>query len=199
MDRAPRYAVAMALAAAVTLGLLLLMQTMIATGERDIDESVPLRLADVTMGEAQVEADVNPVRPGKVAEPMPPPLQAAGAADPARRGAVVAAMPPQEFRPDSGTGRAFPDSEYLPLVKVAPAYPREAQDRGTSGYCVVEYTVTAAGATRDAVAVDCSPQGVWEDASVRAALKFKYKPRVVDGQPVEVRGVRNRFLFELGR
>jgi protein TonB len=38
---------------------------------------------------------------------------------------------------------------------------------------------------------------VFEDASVKAALKFKYKPRVIDGEPVEVAGVRNRFLYEL--
>jgi protein TonB len=32
---------------------------------------------------------------------------------------------------------------------------------------------------------------------LRAALKFKYRPRVVDGRPVEVSGVRNQFVFEL--
>ena len=37
----------------------------------------------------------------------------------------------------------------------------------------------------------------FEDASVKAAMKFKYKPRVIDGEPVEVVGVRNRFLYEL--
>jgi len=31
--------------------------------------------------------------------------------------------------------------------------------------------------------------------SLQAALKFKYKPRVIDGQTVEVRGVRNKFTY----
>ena len=57
--------------------------------------------------------------------------------------------------------------------------------------------MTATGATRDPVATDCSPAGLFEDASVKAAMKFKYKPRVIDGEPVEVVGVRNRFLYEL--
>ena len=65
------------------------------------------------------------------------------------------------------------------------------------GYCNVEYTVTTTGATRNPVAVDCQPQGVFERASVKAAEKFKYKPRVIDGEPAEVAGVRNKFIYEL--
>jgi protein TonB len=30
-----------------------------------------------------------------------------------------------------------------------------------------------------------------------AVLKFKYKPRVIDGEAVEVDGVRNRMTFEM--
>jgi periplasmic protein TonB len=38
---------------------------------------------------------------------------------------------------------------------------------------------------------------VFESASVKAAEKFKYKPRVVDGEPIEVAGVQNKFTYEL--
>jgi protein TonB len=89
------------------------------------------------------------------------------------------------------------DGEYLPIVKVAPIYPRRAQSRGITGYCIVEYTVTTSGAIRDPRAVDCQPSGVFDAASVKAAEKFKYKPRVVDGQPIEVPGVQNKFTYEL--
>ena len=89
------------------------------------------------------------------------------------------------------------DGEYLPIVKVAPIYPRRAQTRGITGYCIVEYTVTKSGSIRDPQPVDCSPSGVFERASVKAAEKFKYKPRVVDGEPIEVAGVQNKFTYEL--
>ena len=46
----------------------------------------------------------------------------------------------------STTGMSSGDGEYLPIVKVAPIYPRRAQTRGISGYCIVEYTVTTSGA-----------------------------------------------------
>ena len=89
------------------------------------------------------------------------------------------------------------DGEYLPIVKVAPVYPRRAQTRGISGYCIVEYTVTRTGSIRDPRAVDCQPSGVFESASIKAAEKFKYRPRVVDGEPIEVAGVQNLFTYEL--
>jgi len=109
----------------------------------------------------------------------------------------MAATPKQQVKISSGLGLSASDGEYLPIVKVAAVYPRRAQTRGITGYCIVEYTVTTSGATRDPVAVDCQPAGVFDRASVKAALKFKYKPRVIDGEAVEVAGVRNRFIYEL--
>ena len=97
----------------------------------------------------------------------------------------------------NSSGMSSGDGEYLPIVKVAPIYPRRAQSRGISGYCIVEYTVTKTGSIRDPQPVDCQPSGVFESASVKASLKFKYKPRVVDGEAIEVAGVQNKFTYEL--
>ena len=57
--------------------------------------------------------------------------------------------------------------------------------------------MTKSGSIRDPIPVDCQPEGVFESASVKASLKFKYKPRVVDGEPIEVAGVQNKFTYEL--
>ena len=57
--------------------------------------------------------------------------------------------------------------------------------------------VTASGSVRDPVVVDARPPGVFDRAATAASLKFRYKPRVLNGQPVDVRGVRNLILFEL--
>lgn len=93
----------------------------------------------------------------------------------------------------------FDPSEYLPIVKVAPRYPRRAQTRKICGSCAVEYTVSSKGTVVDPKVIpgQCRPKGVFENASLKAAEKFKYKPRVVDGVAVPVIGVRNRFTFEL--
>jgi len=47
------------------------------------------------------------------------------------------------------------------------------------------------------VVIEAQPPGIFDNAATQAALKFKYKPKVVDGEPIDVAGVRNRITFEL--
>lgn len=96
-----------------------------------------------------------------------------------------------------GIGIGTGDGEYLPIVKVAPAYPVKAALIGTEGSCMVEYTVTSTGATRDVRVVREHCLKVFAKASVAAARRFKYKPRIIDGEAIEVPHVRNRFDFTL--
>ena len=95
-----------------------------------------------------------------------------------------------------GFGFGITDGEYLPIVKVAPVYPSRALIRGLEGYVIVEFTVTTNGSVRDVFVVE-STSTLFERAATTAALKFKYKPRVIDGEAVEVPGVRNRITFEI--
>jgi TonB family protein len=111
--------------------------------------------------------------------------------------AALQADVPGQARKASNEPEAAPATDYLPLVTVAPEYPAAAQAAGISGRCMVEFTVTAAGTTRDVRPVDCDPPGAFESAAVAAARQFKYRPRERSGQPVEVAGVRNEFLFSL--
>ncbi|MFN2329619.1 MAG: energy transducer TonB [Chromatocurvus sp.] len=76
-------------------------------------------------------------------------------------------------------------------------YPRRAQQLGITGECLVRYTVTTSGTVRD---VEVVPDGcsdpLFARPSINAARHFKYKPRVIDGTPVEVLNVYNMFHFE---
>ena len=58
------------------------------------------------------------------------------------------------------------------------------------------FTVTTAGTVKDPVVLQ-STSSLFERAAIRAVLKFKYKPRVVDGVPVDVPGVKTRISFML--
>lgn len=193
-----RLIIAAVLAVPVAFGLFMIMHSLI---DRDFEnpEVKNTKVAELIRPDEEIEVNVKVEKPDKVEDPEEPPPE----------------MKPMEFDLDpdieivntapttavnveiSSTGMSSGDGEYLPIVKVAPIYPRRAQTRGISGYCTVEYTVTTSGAIRDPVAVDCQPSGVFERASLKAALKFKYKPRVVDGEAIEVAGVQNRFTYEL--
>ncbi len=87
---------------------------------------------------------------------------------------------------------------YQPLVKKAPTYPDSALDRRLEGDCTVEYTVAPNGSVRDPRVVPgaCS-HSVFERPSLQAATRFRYQPRVIDGQAVAVANVRNTFHYRI--
>lgn len=187
------------LAIPVAGGLFFIMQYLIATANPQIDDSKQRKLADIHMPEREIDTNVKEKKPDKVDDPEePPPDLDTPDIDMDMDVEVINTAPRASVDVEiASSGMASGDGEYLPIVKVAPIYPRRAQTRGISGYCIVEYTVTTSGAIRDPKAVDCQPSGVFDSASVKAATKFKYKPRVVDGEAIEVAGVQNKFTYEL--
>lgn len=180
-------------------GLFFIMQYLIASADPQIDDSKGQKVADIHMPDREIETNLNEKKPDKVDDPEePPPDMETPDVDMDMDVEIVNTAPVAAIAVEISTsGMSSGDGEYLPIVKVAPIYPRRAQTRGISGYCIVEYTVTTSGAIRDPIAVDCQPSGVFDRASVKAATKFKYKPRVVDGEAIEVAGVQNKFTYEL--
>jgi protein TonB len=93
-------------------------------------------------------------------------------------------------------GMNIAEGDYLPIVRVAPVYPARALSRGLEGYVDMSFTVTTAGTVRDPIVL-FSTSSLFDRAALRAVLKFKYKPRVVDGVPVDVPGVKTRISFQI--
>lgn len=186
------------LAVPVAFGLFFLMQSLIDK-DYEQDDIKATKIADIIVPDKEIEVNAKVVKPDEPEDPEEPPPELEPLNVDFDTNLDVANIAPQAgvSVEISSSGMSTGDGEYLPIVKVAPIYPRRAQTRGITGYCVVEYTVTTSGAIRDPVAVDCSPSGVFERASVKAAEKFKYKPRVADGVAIEVAGVQNKFTYEL--
>jgi len=88
------------------------------------------------------------------------------------------------------------DGNLIPIVKVAPVYPARAVARGIEGDVLVEYTVTTIGSVKDPVVVS-SDSSLLEAEALKSALKYRYKPRVINGQAVEVPGTRTVIKFRL--
>ena len=92
---------------------------------------------------------------------------------------------------------AYLDGNYLPIIRVEPKYPPRAIRNEIEGYVLMEFTVSPTGRVLDPVVVSAEPVGVFEASAREAALKFRYKPRVENGVPQRVPGVRTVFTFEL--
>ena len=194
-----RYATAVGVGAGVTFGLLFIMQLLIATGQNALTESENFRLGDFVRVERNEVIETKKEKPEKPPEPEEmPEMPAPDLANNFDNSMAVSVSAPQISTSMNvgGVGFGISDGEYLPIVKVAPVYPARALQRGLEGYVIVEFTVTPAGTTRDAVVVE-STSSLFERAAVEAALKFKYKPRVIDGEAVEVPGVQNKISFEI--
>ncbi|MDE0421555.1 MAG: M56 family metallopeptidase [Gammaproteobacteria bacterium] len=91
----------------------------------------------------------------------------------------------------------FDEIHHLPIVKVAPIYPAPALANNVEGHVLLEFAVTTTGAVRNPVVLEAEPPGVFDQAALDAVAKFRYKPTVMDGEAVEVTGVRNRVIFEM--
>lgn len=96
-------------------------------------------------------------------------------------------------------GLSSTDGEYLPIVKVAPMYPARAQTQGIEGWVVLSFTVTESGTVIDPKVIEAQPPGVFDDAAMKAVLKFKYKPRVEGGRAIAVPNVKHLIRFELDK
>ena len=130
--------------------------------------------------------------------PQPPTPQLESLNPNAEKIAISAVPVETDIEMSGGFSLGVGEGDYLPIVKVAPIYPARALQRGLEGFCVVMYTVTSLGTIRDPVVMeDQCTSSLFHRASVQAALKFKYKPRVIDGEAVEVPGVQNKFTYEI--
>lgn len=87
--------------------------------------------------------------------------------------------------------------EYLPIVVIQPRYPTKALRENVEGWVSVSFTVNEAGSVEDPVVLESSPAGVFDEASLTAASRFKFNPRVVDGEAVQTPDVRYVFRFSV--
>jgi len=187
--------------AAVALLLAAFMNLLIHSSEMRLSDAQHVQMLDfvrLKRDESVERREHKPERPQLDRTPDTPPEldQASASGDTLAVSAPL--MAPGEGDLDVGrSGLGTGDGEYLPIVKVAPIYPRRALERGLTGHCMVRYTVTTAGTVKDVavVAEECSDQ-IFQRPSIEAARRFKYKPRVIDGEAVEVIGVYNNFLYE---
>ena len=206
---ANRYVAGIGFSSAITLTLFFIMVVLISLGDSGMKEDTSVKLADIVMPERQIDTFMTevdkPEKPDEQPEDIAQPdldLQPLTGID------VNMAKPKPVFK---AGGSFFRDGDYIPLFKIVPIYPRRAQERGVMGYALVQFTITETGAVEDAQALEgfCSssrpddptaeyrPCTMFNSSSARAALKLKYKPKIINGKAVRVEEVMHKFTFIL--
>ncbi len=153
--------------------------------------SLPLPVEPQALPEAPVEPPPEAAAPEPVAEPTAP-TEAELAFKRAEQKRVAEAARQQQLRQQ----REIAERERLPIAKAPPVYPQRALDSGVQGECTVSYDVDPNGrVVSPQVAGQCHP--LFIRPSLEAAKRFRYRPRIVDGQAVTVRGVQNTFHYRI--
>ncbi len=196
-----RYAFSVAVGVVVTLTLLFVMNILIVTGKQALTkprDRAQLEFVRVRRNETLNVEDFTPEKPPKPPETPPEtPPQDMDMIDPNAPTINIAAPTVNADTAIGGPGGMnIAEGDYLPIVRVAPVYPARALSRGLEGYVDLAFTVTTTGTVRDPVVLQ-STSSLFERAAIRAVLKFKYKPRVVDGVPVDVPNVKTRITFKI--
>ncbi len=84
--------------------------------------------------------------------------------------------------PGDGSGQA--SGELICIVCIAPLYPRKALIAKIEGWVKVQFEVTPSGAVINPKVIDAKPARLFNQAALNAISKFKFKPKVVNGQAV---------------
>jgi protein TonB len=83
-----------------------------------------------------------------------------------------------------GTGT----SQLIPIVKVAPRCPREAQISGVDGSVTLILNVNANGRVSTIQVKSAKPTRVFNSEAIKAVKRWQFKPKTIDGIAVDQKG-----------
>jgi periplasmic protein TonB len=84
-------------------------------------------------------------------------------------------------RAASGSG----DGDAVAIVRVEPQWPREALIQGIEGWVRVEFTIRTDGSVANPRVIESEPGRLFNQSAIRAIQRWRFRPRMVDGRPVE--------------
>jgi periplasmic protein TonB len=187
--------------AAVAFGMFWSMHLLIVGGKYVPEDGATLATVDFVRLKKETELETRERRKPPKPEPpkQPPPPKMKVETPPPDAPPTQVALPKLNL-PSNITGGPFLGaftgegmsgySELIPLVRIAPQYPRQALRDGIEGVVVFEVTINPDGTVKSAKLLSAKPRGVFEGAAMNAIMKWKFKPKVVEGKGVESVGVQ---------
>ncbi len=204
-----RVLIGLILGAGVTFGLFVLMSVLVAGGEGEFKKK---EYPVIDYGAVKVDDQVKrkerrvPKKPPPPKEPPPPETQKVSKV----KNPNIQQMNIKLSKLDVnvGSGGVFignvqqmmnQDGEAIPLVIIEPQYPRKAAMEGIEGFVRFRFTVKADGYAKDVEIIDANPKRIFDRDARRAIYKWRFKPRVVDGKPVEQPNMYYTLEFKLAQ
>jgi protein TonB len=198
-----RVPIAALVAVGVTFGLFLFMYTLISSGgdqRAELDAISGIHFGPVEIpDEIMTRSRRKPKKPPPPKEPPPPPKMQISKMDQQVQNMPQMDIPDLDVPMVGGAGMFIgnfqqvdqsAEGDIIPVVVIRPMYPREAAITGTQGWVKVEFTITEVGTVKNPRVIDAKPPRIFNREAIRAILKWKFKPRVVEGIAVERRATQ---------
>ena len=148
----------------------------------------------------RVRPDTPVEKPPRTKPTQPPPIDVIEPTGPGTRGEPITPVRPEPTpvdRPPKTRLELGTDRDSTPLVRINATYPPRAEQNGIEGWVQVRFSVTAIGTVRDAIVVASEPGETFDRAALDAIARWRYNPRVENGEPVERVGLQTLFKFEV--
>jgi len=204
-----RGVVAFVLAIAIGVGLFYGMVLLVTTGVKGVDKSDGLGGVEFVRLKREERIETRKrlrKKPPMPKEPPPPPRLEVEEVEKPRTQALQMDIPKMDLPLRMGSGPFMGsfskadttrDGGLVPLVTIAPMYPRKALMKRAEGYVIVEFTVTKDGTVKKPRVIEARPRRLFNQAALRTIMRYKFKPVIVDGQPRETRASwRINFVLE---
>jgi protein TonB len=196
-----RHLTAAFLAIGVTFGLFYLMQALILGQDMKLGETGGTMIDFVRLkkdSEVETKKRKMPDKTEPEEPPPPPDLSMAKANKPSQdMGDMAFAIDVDVDVGGADFAIAASDTDVVPIVRVTPQYPLRASERGIEGWVEVEFTISKSGTVKDPNVINSHPSSIFDRSALKAIRKWKYNPKIEDGEPVERSGVKVRLKFAL--
>jgi len=193
-----RYVSAISTGTVITVSLLYVMQALIALqpgAQSDDRHWKPVNFVRFKTPEPTETIKDEPIAKEDLTHTEMPPTRTVD-----KGGLEPVYVPTAEPRPPGNQGLpvfgSLTDGPLVAMVRVAPTYPIRATSLGLEGYVVVQFDVMADGYVTNIMIIE-STNRIFDKAAIKAAQRFKFKPRVVDGLALASYGIQNMFRFSL--
>jgi protein TonB len=181
-----------------SLGLFYLMANLIGFGKKDLGESSE----QVSIDFVRIKRDANtesrrrelPKKPPppKKAPPVPKTKVASEDSKAPAPDKLNLEMPNMDLGLAGGNGpylakggRYSGNADETPLVRIDPEYPIKARMKGIEGNVKVSFIIGKSGSPLNVEIEEANPPRIFNKAVRKAVLRWKYKPRMADGKPID--------------
>lgn len=199
-----RLAGAIVLGAVVAVVLFAGMRYLILSEAPPVGERTAAPNIDILADQAEsnlILRDLRPDAPEEVRAPPPPPRIQAAASEQPEEGlaSILGALP--EINPDAVSSEnisfVVADRDVQPLVRIPPSYPPRAAEQGLEGSCDMAFDVLPDGSIDESTIQATCTSSVFAREASRAIARYKYAPKIVNGEAVVQRGLRQTIEFAL--